>query len=185
MPAPLRALAASRSSPARRATRSSPAPATWSSRCAAGAIGSPCRTAPSPRLAGRFLQWKAVLHAGGALGSVGVNYLPVNSAPVVDELVVVPGARLNPQNSSIPQNQTVNISFPSPSQSSTISFDAGSSAAAAGHQRSHRRHRSLGGARRRWRRPDLFALPARRRRDRLAACSRTRSPRRPTASTPR
>ena len=46
---------------------------------------------------GRFLQWKAVLHQDGALGSVGVNYLPVNSAPVVDDLVVVPGARLNPQ----------------------------------------------------------------------------------------
>ena len=66
---------------------------------------------------GRFLQWKAVLHAGGVLGSVGVNYLPVNSAPVVDDLVVVPGARLNPQ-TSISQNQTVNITFPSSSQSS-------------------------------------------------------------------
>ena len=49
---------------------------------------------------GRFLQWKAVLHAGGELGSVGVNYLPVNAAPVVDDLVVVPGARLNPQNAA-------------------------------------------------------------------------------------
>ena len=77
--------------------------------------------------AGRFLQWKAVLHTDGVLGSVGVNYLPVNSAPVVDDLVVVPGARLNPQN-SVPQNQTVNIAFPSSGQSSTISFDAGSSA---------------------------------------------------------
>ena len=48
--------------------------------------------------AGRFLQWKAVLHTDGVLGSVGVNYLPVNSAPVIDNLVVVPGARLNPQN---------------------------------------------------------------------------------------
>ena len=76
-------------------------------------------------LPGRFLQWKAVLHAGGVLGSVGVNYLPVNSAPVVDDLVVVPGARLNPQN-SISQNQTVNINLPSSGQSSTITFDAGS-----------------------------------------------------------
>jgi hypothetical protein len=31
---------------------------------------------------GRFLQWKAVLHASGTLGSVAVNYLPVNAAPV-------------------------------------------------------------------------------------------------------
>src|ERR1700683_2776196 len=43
--------------------------------------------------AGRFLQWKAVLHSGGALGSVGVNYLAVNAAPAVDALVVVAGCR--------------------------------------------------------------------------------------------
>ena len=76
---------------------------------------------------GRFLQWKAELHKDGALGSVGVNYLPVNSAPVVDDLVVVPGARLNPQVST-PQNQTVNIAFSSPSDGSTATFDTGSSA---------------------------------------------------------
>jgi hypothetical protein len=77
---------------------------------------------------GRFLEWKAELHKDGALGSVGVNYLPVNSAPLVDDLVVVPGARLNPQG-SIPQNQTVSIAFSSPSQGSTVTFDAGSSGA--------------------------------------------------------
>jgi hypothetical protein len=75
---------------------------------------------------GRFLQWKAVLRTGGTLGSVGVNYLPVNSAPVVDELVVVPGARINPQ-LNYSQNQTVNITFPSSNQGSTITFDANSS----------------------------------------------------------
>jgi WD40 repeat protein len=74
---------------------------------------------------GRFLQWKAVLRPGGVLGSVGVNYLPVNSAPVVDDLVVVPGARLNPQNLVNPLAQTVNIIFPSTNQSGTITFDAG------------------------------------------------------------
>ena len=42
-----------------------------------GAVASP---------AGRFLQWKAVLQPGRRLGSVGVNYLPVNAAPVVDEV---------------------------------------------------------------------------------------------------
>ena len=83
---------------------------------AAGSVASP---------PGRFLQWKAVLHAGGMLGSVGVNYLPVNSAPVVDELVVVPGARINPQ-ANYSQNQTVNITFPSSNQGSTITFDANS-----------------------------------------------------------
>ena len=72
--------------------------------------------------AGRFLQWKAVLHPGGVLGGVGVNYLPVNAAPVVDELVVVPGARLNPQNQPDPQQQTVNINFPSANQGPTMTF---------------------------------------------------------------
>jgi hypothetical protein len=85
-----------------------------------GAVASP---------AGRFLQWKAVLRAGGNVGSVGVNYLPVNAAPVVDDLVVVPGARLNPQNLAPSPQTTVNIAFPSPNQGpSGGPFDAGSSA---------------------------------------------------------
>jgi hypothetical protein len=73
--------------------------------------------------AGRFLQWKVELHPGGSLGGVGVNYLPVNAAPMVDELVVVPGARLNPQNQAGPQQQTVTINFPSANQGGTINFD--------------------------------------------------------------
>jgi hypothetical protein len=63
--------------------------------------------------AGRYLQWKAELHAGGNIGGVGVNYLPVNAAPVVDELVVATGARINPQLQVTGQQATVNISFPS------------------------------------------------------------------------
>lgn len=73
---------------------------------------------------GRFLQWKAVLHAGGVVGSVGLNYLPVNAAPVVDDLVVVPGARLNTQAQPINQ-QTINIAFPSANQNTGVTFDAG------------------------------------------------------------
>ena len=72
-----------------------------------GAVASP---------AGRFLQWKAVLHANGSLGSVGVNYLPMNAAPVVDELVVVPGARFNLQAQMGNQPPTVNIAFPASGQ---------------------------------------------------------------------
>ena len=82
-----------------------------------GAVASP---------AGRFLQWKAVLHTGATLGSVGVNYLPVNAAPVVEEIVVATGARLNPQNTFNPQ-PTVNISLPSASQGG-VSFDSNSNA---------------------------------------------------------
>jgi hypothetical protein len=77
--------------------------------------------------AGRYLQWKAVLGAHGKLGSVGVNYLPVNASPVVDELVVVPGARYSSQNNAS-QPPTVNIAFPSAGQNAGISFDAGAAA---------------------------------------------------------
>ena len=82
-----------------------------------GAVASP---------AGRFFEWKAVLHAGGTLGSVGVNYLPVNSAPVVDELMVAPGARINTQ--AMAQNQPgsmpqpITITFPSSGQNA-MNFD--------------------------------------------------------------
>jgi hypothetical protein len=81
--------------------------------------------------AGRFFEWKAVLRVGGTLGSVGVNYLPVNAAPVVDDLVVVTGARINPQ--TLAQNQpggapqTISITFPSSGQNA-MNFDAGATA---------------------------------------------------------
>jgi hypothetical protein len=76
--------------------------------------------------AGRFLQWKAVLHPGGALTGVGVNYLPVNAAPVVEDVVVVTGARLNSQAQAqaAVQPATVNIQFPTPNQPGVINFDA-------------------------------------------------------------
>ncbi len=76
--------------------------------------------------AGRFLQWKAVLHAGGNIGGVGVNYLPVNAAPVVDEIVVVTGARLNPQILAASQSSTVNISFPTPGAADATVTDTSS-----------------------------------------------------------
>lgn len=79
--------------------------------------------------AGRFLQWKAALNADGAVGSVGVNYLPVNAAPVVDEMVVVPGARVNPQNQPTNQPASISIAFPSANQANTMTFDSGASAA--------------------------------------------------------
>ena len=80
-------------------------------------------TVSSP--AGRFLQWKAVLHPGGLVRGVGVNYLPVNAAPVVDDVVVVTGARLNQQTQATPQPATVNISLPAGNQPGVINFDAG------------------------------------------------------------
>ena len=62
---------------------------------------------------GRFAQWKAVLRAGGAVESVALNYLQKNLAPVVDEVVVQPGARVT-ANAMPPQNATVQVNFPAP-----------------------------------------------------------------------
>jgi len=61
--------------------------------------------------AGRYLQWKISLNTESSVGGVSINYLPVNAAPVVDDVVVVAGARLSSQGLSVGQPQTVMISF--------------------------------------------------------------------------
>jgi hypothetical protein len=57
------------------------------------------------------VQWKAVLREGGLVDAVALNYLQKNLAPVVDEVVVQPGARMA---ASVPAaaNATVQIGFP-------------------------------------------------------------------------
>ncbi len=61
--------------------------------------------------AGRYVQWKAVLRSGGSVDSVGLNYLQKNLAPVVDEIVVVPGARVT-ANPAAANAATVQVTFP-------------------------------------------------------------------------
>ncbi len=63
--------------------------------------------------AARFVQWKAVLQPGARVDSVGINYLPVNIAPVVDEIAVEPGARANQPPQQTGQAQQVTINLPS------------------------------------------------------------------------
>ena len=62
---------------------------------------------------GRFAQWKVVLHPGTAAGidAVGLNYLTRNVAPMVDEIVVQPGARVA-TGGGVPPNTTVQVAFP-------------------------------------------------------------------------
>jgi hypothetical protein len=72
----------------------------------------------------RFVQWKAVLRDNVSIASIGLNYLPVNVAPTVDEIVVQTGARVNASAQMQQQPQTVNITFPS-TQSNTITFSEG------------------------------------------------------------
>jgi sugar lactone lactonase YvrE len=59
---------------------------------------------------GRFVQWKAVLRAGGSVDSVGLNYLEKNVAPVVDEVVAQPGARVA-ATAAVPST-VVQVAFP-------------------------------------------------------------------------
>jgi hypothetical protein len=84
----------------------------WSPVAASGAV-----TVPG----GRYAQWKAVLRGGGSVDQVGLNYLQKNLAPVVDDVVVQPDARVAatvPQ----PQNATVQVSFPSPAGGNLPTF---------------------------------------------------------------
>ena len=58
------------------------------------AAGSELKVPPA-----RFVQWKAVLHAGNPAPQVDdvlLNYLPKNVAPEIDEIVVQPGYRYQP-----------------------------------------------------------------------------------------
>ena len=66
---------------------------------------------------GRYAQWKAVLHGTDTVASVGLNYLARNVAPIVDEVVAQPGARVVPTPPAA--NATVPVNFPSPASAST------------------------------------------------------------------
>lgn len=74
----------------------------WTRVAADGAV-----TAPS----GRYVQWKAELHQGGSLDAVGLNFLPKNVAPLVDQVMVQPGARMAAP--AVAVNGTVQVAFPS------------------------------------------------------------------------
>jgi hypothetical protein len=69
----------------------------------------------------RFAQWKAVLRDNVSLNSVALNYLPVNVAPSVDEIVVQTGARVNTVAQMQQQPQQISINFPS-AQNNVIPF---------------------------------------------------------------
>jgi hypothetical protein len=78
--------------------------------------------------AGRFVQWKAVLRAGGTVNAVALNYLQRNLAPVVDEVVVQPGARVAPV-AAVAANATVQVVFPAAAGAAPVSFSPDASSA--------------------------------------------------------
>jgi sugar lactone lactonase YvrE len=78
--------------------------------------------------AGRFVQWKAVLHGDASVDSVALNYLQRNLSPVVDEVVVQPGARVA-ATPAAPSTTTVPVSFPPAAGASpAVSFSPDASA---------------------------------------------------------
>jgi hypothetical protein len=72
----------------------------------------------------RFVQWKVVLQPGARVSSIGINYLPVNIAPVVDEVAVEPGARVNQAALQPQQPQPVSINLPSAQSGISYTQDA-------------------------------------------------------------
>lgn len=61
----------------------------------------------------RFMQWKLVVHPGAKVGPVGINYLPANVPPVVEQVVVAVGARASAIHVQPGEPQQVTINFPS------------------------------------------------------------------------
>jgi len=71
--------------------------------------------------ASRFLQWKLVEHPGAQVGGVAINYLPVNLPPVIDEVMVAPGARANSITQQPGQPQPITLNFAS-TQNQGVNF---------------------------------------------------------------
>ncbi len=86
--------------------------------------------------AARFIQWKAVLSPGTRLDSVGIDYLPVNVPPLVDEIAVEPGARVNPTPPPSGQPQQVSINFASTNNGLSYTQDPATAALSAVKDRS-------------------------------------------------
>ena len=59
----------------------------------------------------RFAQWRLTAKPGMRVSAIGLNYLPANAAPEVDEILVAPGTRVNAQamQPSYPQQTTINF----------------------------------------------------------------------------
>ena len=78
--------------------------------------------------AGRFVQWRAVLRQGGSIDSVALNYLQKNLAPVVDEIVVQPGARVTPTPPAV-NAATVQVGFPAAASAAAVVISPDTNAA--------------------------------------------------------
>ena len=96
--------------------------------------------------ASRFMQWKLVEHPGSVVGAVAINYLPVNLPPVMDEIMVAPGARANSIQQQPGQPQQITHQFSFLAESRNQLRPGARARAAVGHPGSHRCHGALGRA---------------------------------------
>ena len=71
--------------------------------------------APLPAPQARFAQWKLIIQPSTRVNAVSLSYLPANVAPAVDEVVVMPGARVNQQAQFQSPVQSISINLPSAS----------------------------------------------------------------------
>ena len=134
-----------------------PGPAT-SSRCARGNVSNAergwsavedghRRRLPSQRRRRALRSGSSRSSRARSVHAVSLNYLPVNIAPVVDEIVVMPGARVNQQAQFQQPVPTVMINLPSASANVVNIQQDASDAAAAGGEGQGLGDGALGGAR--------------------------------------
>ncbi len=69
----------------------------------------------------RFAQFRLTLKPEGRVSQVGINYLPANAAPVVDEILVAPGTRVNASANQPSLPQPAQLTFAS--QGGTVNID--------------------------------------------------------------
>jgi WD40 repeat protein len=65
------------------------------------------------RAAGRFAQWRLTLKPGAKIEALTLNFLQTNVAPVVDEILVAPGTRVNPTAAQPATPQQTSLNFAS------------------------------------------------------------------------
>ncbi len=75
----------------------------------------------------RYAQWRLTLQPGALVSQIGLNYLPANAAPEVDEVLVAPGTRVNAAANQVSYPQQTQLTFAS--QGGTVNIDSNSPAA--------------------------------------------------------
>ena len=76
----------------------------------------------------RYVQWRLTLKPDAQVQQVGLNYLPANAAPEIDEILVAPGTRVNTAAVQVSYPQQTALTFASQG-GSAVNIDNNSAAA--------------------------------------------------------